>query len=147
MVDHRPVYITSLANENILFVNDILDCDGNFFTYNYIHNLVPNLHFLEYMSLVSSTRAFLKQSGYYDCDTHIKKLFGPILPLSIFLLFYQLVKEVANFCTTVFSNIMTPTAQKKFENLKYSITSEEWQNYYRLPLLCMTDNKLSFFSI
>ena len=78
-IDKKPIKFKSLIDRKILYVNDLIDSEGNFFEYStFIELYGDQLNFLNNKSLIHSLRSFLIQK---KIEKKSHKLDYPLLPL------------------------------------------------------------------
>ena len=143
-VDHKPIFYEHYIKNGVIFIQDLIDEQGQFLTLEMFRNKY-NLcsHFLEYASLVKAVKKYI-----YDTlsITNIQNVIitNPIFPfkLQLFLITTKGCKEMYNILN---KSTIIPTAQTKYSNLGYMLSAQEWRNVYKIPFQCLKDPTLLWF--
>ena len=89
-VNNKCIYFKSWADKQIFYVNDIIDTNGNFYSYNEFQEIFDvGTNFIDYYSVVSSIKQWLRTSGKTNnlCKLPYPMKRYPIFYYQIFNLF------------------------------------------------------------
>jgi len=142
LIDKKPVYYKKLVNSNILYINDLINNEGKFYSYQNFQAKIANtnnvvINFLEYYGILSaipaSWKAVLKQDPrklleIVDCRD-MALLRHSFKPAKIF--YWKFLDKIH----------IIPTSQKRWLE-QINITDIEWRKFYILPFKTTSHSKL-----
>ena len=127
------------AQKGILFVNDLLDCEGKFLTHNKVSELYQvNINYLSYHGLVKSLENIRK-----NLNKTFKRIPQPIQPLIV----SQITKDRKGcklFYNNLINNNENPTAQNKWIREVNLPNSFNWHKVYNLLHRTTKDTNLKW---
>ena len=139
-VGGKCMYLQKLFEKGIRYVNDFINSDGNFFTYEqFIQNYAINISVMEYNSIFSCLN---RMSKLFQKDVEIKKISYPFIPsaLEFVLKSKKGSKDIYNILN---KNSCTPTAQGKLNEV-FNFSQDQWTEIYRLPFTITKNTKLQW---
>ncbi|XP_062599221.1 uncharacterized protein LOC134260692 [Saccostrea cucullata] len=137
----KPFYNKQMFNNNIRRVNDIINEDGSFLSFESFCNTYPmiKMNFLEYSSIIHAIKSWIKNSGL---DIPIKKLENPL----IMRIIYKVMKCHKSKC---FYEILNHNSSMSTGKTKWSemlqIDNKEWKKFHKIPFRVTKDCKLQWF--
>ena len=143
LIENKPVYYKGWAESDILYINDLVDNNGNIYSYENFQDMAQHTNkyitsnFLKYYGLISAIpqiwKTILKQNPLKlneinDCNDMIL-LKHNFKPSKIFYLKY--INQI----------VTPPTSQKRWLE-HFDIDTHEWKKYYALPYKTTNHSKL-----
>ena len=125
----RSYFYQSLHRKGIYLVNDLLDINGNFLSYDEASRKYSiQTNFLNYQSIVQSVKAFLNTTQFQQN----KKQLNPLQPLAIRMLFMQ-----KKGCRMIYDFIKNPEniikSKRKWITELNLANNFDWEKLYSLP--------------
>ena len=140
-IDKRNIFYPEWFNRGVKFVNDFVNDDGSFLTFDQFSNKFGFcVNFLQYNGVISSLRQMLKLYPYGDKSSNLQTPFVPSSLQNIF----RSSKGSKDMYTILNKNSSFPTAQRKW-NTVFDINSNEWKQIYILPFKATACTKLHWF--
>ena len=140
-VGGKPLWIKTWYQKGLLYVNDLLAENGNFYSQTDIerkYNIKTN--FVQFQGMIQAVKLYARRN-YVENFT--KKLEYPIIPNTI-ALFTKSKKGGKIFYIILNKNEEKPTSQSKWENI-YNIEDDTWNTIYCSPFKLNIGTKLQWF--
>ena len=140
-VGGRPVFDKQLFDNNIRYINDIIEEDGTFFNYETFCNTYTSvkINFLEYASIIHAIKTFIKKS---TAIIDLRKLVNPFIRSNI----YNVLKcKKSKFFYNILNKNPSVTKGKARWNELLEIDKEEWKIIHNLPFKLTKSSKLQWF--
>ena len=142
--DNKPFSYNNYIRKGIIFINDLLDDEGNFLTFQIFREKYDiKTNFLNYASLVKAVKAFLNSLDNINNKTFIT-LQTPILPFKIKIFLNKSVGNKAIY-NLLNNKKIIPKAEIKYANEGFHFDSHMWEIFYILPFKCVKDTTLIWF--
>ena len=148
-VGEKYVYYSSLAENDVLFIEDMVTNSGNFKTYEeFCHQYGIHLSHFQYMSLIDAIpitwRRLLKQQSVNVniCNTEEE----PYCKLGNKDVNVKMLKSKDIYWNLMAKDVIEPTCVKAWsERLNLCEDTKYWKSVYTLPLLCIKDIRVREF--
>ena len=140
-VGGKPLWIKTWYQKGLLYVNDLLAENGNFYSQTDIerkYNIKTN--FVQFQGMIQAVKLYARRN---DVENFTKKLEYPIIPNTI-ALFTKSKKGGKIFYIILNKNEEKPTSQSKWENI-YNIEDDTWNTIYCSPFRLNIGTKLQWF--
>ena len=127
-IGKKHVFHKTLHNKGIRFVNDLVNENGKFYSYQEIRiHTGSHLNFLEYQGIIDSVKSYLIRLNMRIT----RKLENPFIPSHI-QIFLQQKSGAQAMYNMLNKNSEQPTGKKTW-NEKYKFTDQEWEKIYNYP--------------
>lgn len=137
-IGNKCVFNQHWFDHGIRFINDILNDDGSFMSFEQLqqcYNIDTN--FLYYLSVITAVRAAGKCYEKFS-----NRLSSPFIPSHV-QIFLKKYKGSQDMYRVLIKNNIVPTGQKKWCELE-NLINISWDNIFRLPFLVTKNTKLQW---
>ena len=141
LVDNKFVVNKYWADKNILFINDLVNKNGNLYSlqeFEHIYNIKTN--FLTYHSMVTAINKYKNKivDNVLEKNTILPGISYNIKPLISNIKGCKIMYNILN------KNTESPTSQAKWKEL-YNIEDETWEDIYSAPFNITKHTSLQWF--
>ena len=137
----KTFFNNQLFVNNIRYINDIIEEDGSFYTYDTFCNTYQDvkLNFLEYAGIIHAVKTWKKKCGE---NNKFVKLSNPLIKSDI----YNVLKCTKAKCFYEFlnKNSSVTTGKAKWSEL-FDIDNIEWKAIHKTPFKVTKNSKLQWF--
>ena len=135
----KPIYKHKFIKKNIYTINDLLKNEGFLTFTEFTHKFGSITNFLEYGSIISATKAYLKRITIQDIGRRLEE---PLLPLSLSILL-KTKKGCRHIYDKMMHNNIKPTSAVKWSEMNGNVNNI--LKLFQLPYKCQKDTKLQWF--
>ena len=137
----KTFYNKHLFDNNVRYINDVIDEHGDFLDYKTFCDFFPNvkINFLDYASIIHATNTFIKKSSV---NIDLRKLANPFIRVNV----YDLLrcKKSKLFYEMLNKNPSVTKGKTRWSEL-LEINNAEWKIIHNLPFKITKSTKLQWF--
>ena len=144
LINRKPIFYRRLYSAGVHIVNDLLDEDGKFLSFDEFSRRIPGtLNFIEYNGLLISIRQF-KLHRYPNVPALERRLSAPTIPY-VLTVIMKSKRGCRDIYEKIIQNNVMPTSHRKWENQFGPIQSYKWKQIYQLPFKCTMSTNTRWF--
>ena len=137
-IDNKPVFYRDWFEKRILYVNDIVSENGDFYTLEQLHNIFNiSLDIMKYNSIISSVK---EKSNM--CTKEDRNLTCPFIPSTVYIIIKSNKGAKDMYCL-LNKNFSVPGVVTKWNNF-IELSDLEWKNIFKLPFIITKNTKLQW---
>ena len=141
-VGGSSIFYKHWFKKGIIFIHDLLDSNGQFFSLNYIQNTLGiKTNFIEYQGLINSIISSRDNLGILQQGHNITR---PNRPIEIKILMWD-KKGGQLFYKILTDNTTSPSSQTKWQNELLLLDPLPWKKIYNIPYKVTKDPTLRWF--
>ena len=139
----KTLFRRRFLDRGIYTINDVVKSDGTFLSFQNMIDTYGNItNFLDYASIISSIKAYIKNM---NINLGTSKLDEPMMPLPLSILL-QAKKGCRIIYDRLFDNKRTPTSLEKWhKELNIDVNSQNILSLFKLSFKCCIDTFLQWF--
>ena len=134
LIDNKPVYLSSFSNKNVNFINNLLDCLGNFKSWNVLKTefKLAEILYFSWMQLINPVLLNWKTIVKQNCSSANLLLLNHHLIKKNNLISLDKLHSRKLYNVLVYTSPHKPTSQVYFENI-FREQELNWKEIHILP--------------